>query len=174
MLHSLLGSKGHSRRDFLEDCLGYVTCTPQCVADAGPAPVVPASVPRVAPAALEVTIAIAPNIVRSSVNHGYFTLTVRARNPAGNPVFVVLPTPDLADKPVSFSYQVFGPHGETDFVFMLDEGVASFAAGETKIHVFDLFADNNGMLRGHLFPGQYTVAAGYGLQMTPSQFLQLF
>ena len=174
MLHALLGSKGHPRQEFLEKCLGYVACSTKCVADAGPAPIVPASVPRVTPAALEVTMAITPFTVRSSVNHGHFTLTVRARNPAGSPVFVVLPTPSGAGKPVSFSYQFFGPSGESDFVYMLDEGVASFAAGETKIHVFDFFADNEGALMRHLFPGQYTVAAGYGLQMTPSQALQLF
>lgn len=174
MLHALLGSKGHSRRDFLEDCLGYVTCTSKCVTDAGPPPVVPASVPRVTPTALEVTMTIAPSVVRSTVDDGYFTLTVQARNPAGNPVFVLLPILTFSDLPSSFSYQFSGPSGEFDFLPVFDDGVQSFAAGETKVHAFDFFADNNGALKGHLFPGLYTVTAGYGGQMTPIRSLQLF
>ena len=171
MLHALLGDKGHSRGDFLERCAGYVTCSSQCVADAGPAPVVPATVPRVSPSALEVTMAIEPNVVRASVNSGYFTVTVRARNPAGNPVFVVLPG-DSDPLPVSFASQLLGPSPEMQTVLVRDAAVASFAAGETKVHAFDFFVDNQGSLPRHIFPGLYTVRGTFGGHNAPTLSLQ--
>lgn len=168
MLHALLASKGHSRQDYLEDCGGYVSCSSKCVADAGPAPIVPASVPRVSPTALEVGMTIAPNVIRSWENAGYFAVTVQARNPAAHPVLVVLPSP------VSFLYQFVGPSGEVGSVPVLDEGVQSFAAGETKVHVFDFFDDFQGALPGHLFPGNYGLTTGFAGHTTPVRSVQLF
>jgi len=172
MLHALLRKKGHSRDQFLGRCAGYVTCTDQCVKDAGPGPAVPSSVARVNPSAIEVTMAIAPIPLFSKVNDGYFTITVKARNPMPNPVVVVLPTLASSDLPVTFSYQILGAGGDSDLVFALDGSAASFASGETKLHVFDLFVDNNGFRRGHIFPGLYLVSAAYGGKAATQQSLQ--
>lgn len=171
MLHALLGKQGHSRRDFLEICAGYVACTSKCVEDAGPAPVVPANVPRVAPSALEVTMTISPNPLFGGVNAGYFTVLVRARNPAGTPVFVVLPG-SSDPLPVSFVAQLLGPASELESTFVRDAAATSFAAGEVKVHAFDFFVDDDGDRRRHIFPGLYTVRGSYGGQRAPDQALQ--
>ena len=172
MLHAMLGSKGHSRREFLENCAGYVSCTSKCVDDAGPAPIVPATVPRVDPSALEVTSIVTPIPVRSGVNEGHFTVTVRARNPASNAVVVVLP--DASNPlPVSFRCQLLGPSGEMEAAFVRDPGATSFAAGETKVHVFDFFVDDQGVQPRHIFPGLYGVRASYGGKLAPDLTIQV-
>lgn len=170
MLHALLRTKGHSRADFLERCAGRVTCTSQCVEDAGPAPVVPASVPRVAPSAMQVTVRADPVNPLSSVNDGYFSMTVRVHNPAPNPVFVVLPEPTTLGAPMSFSYRLSGVGSEAVNLIALDAGVATFAAEETKEHVFDFFI-GNGSLPGHVYPGLYTFWGAYGTYPAPDYSL---
>lgn len=170
MLHALLRAKGHARAEFLERCGGVVTCGSQCVEDAGPAPEVPASVPRVEPSAIEVTVDIAPVPIRSWLNEGYFAITVRARNPAPHPVFVDLPV--TAGMRTSFRYQIFGPNAEADGVTVRDNAVMSFAAGETKLHVFD-FLVGDGNRHGYVFPGQYTMLGGYGTQSSPYYSFQV-
>ena len=171
MLHALLGKQGHSRRDFLEICAGYVACTSKCVEDAGPATAVPVTVPRVAPSALEVTVTISPNPLFSAVNAGYFTVLVSARNPASTPVFVVLP--GASDPlPVSFACQLIGPSSELEAAFVRDAAAASFAAGEVKVHAFDFFVDDHGDRRWHIFPGLYGVRGSYGGHLAPDQSLQ--
>jgi hypothetical protein len=170
MLHALLRDKGHFRGDFLERCAGYVTCTSQCVSDAGPPPAVGASVPRVSAASLEVTMSIAPTPLFSAVNGGYFNVTVRARNPASNQVVAELPSQGSAQ--ISFSYFILGPNGEAGFVEVLDPGAAIFAAGETKVHVFDFFVGNEGTRHGRIYPGLYTIRGSYGGNSAPDQSLQ--
>ncbi len=165
MLHALLRSKGHARDDFLERCAGRVACTTQCVEDAGPAPEVPTSVPRVHASMMEVTMEITPIPVRSWVNDGYFAVTIRARNPAPNPVLVELPSQGTSQ--ISYSYFIMGPNSESGVVPALDNSVASFAAGETKVHVFDFFADNQGTRQGHIYPGQYVIRGTYGGYSAP-------
>jgi len=132
---------------------------------------VPATVPRVAPTALEVSIMVEPGTVRASENSGYFAVTVRARNPAGNPVFVVLP--DESNPPAtSFAVQFVGPSPEIQAVTARDPAIASFAAGETKVHAFDFFVDNQGALPRHIYPGLYTLRGTFGGHSAPEQGFQ--
>jgi hypothetical protein len=170
MLHALLRAKGHARAEFLERCGGVVSCGSQCVEDAGPGPEIPASVPRVEPSAIEVTVDIAPVPIRSWVNEGYFAVTVRARNPATHPVLVNLPI--SSGMQISFRYQIFGPNTESDWVTAWDSAVMSFAPGETKLHVFD-FLVGDGNRHGYVFPGQYTMLGGYGTQSSPYYTFQV-
>ncbi|HUE84952.1 MAG TPA: hypothetical protein VMO26_02635 [Vicinamibacterales bacterium] len=170
MLHALLRTKGHSRADFLERCAGRVTCSLRCIEDAGPAPAVPASVPRVVPSAMQVTVKADPVNQYSSVNDGYFSMIVRVHNPAPNPVFVILPEPSTVGGPVSFSYRLSGLGSEALDLIALDGGVAMFAAGETKEHVFDFFI-GNGSLTGHVYTGLYTFSGAYGGHAAPDYSL---
>ena len=169
MLHALLGEKGHSRDQFLESCAGYVTCTTQCVSEAGSSPPVPATVPRVPPTALQVTMTIdpVPNQFVPPSNGGYFSVTVRARNPTDGPVFVELPF--FGSSVTSFAYIVGGPATKSERVVVHDSRSALFAPGETKVHVFDLFADRQGSLPRHLYAGTYTVRGMFGNQSSPDQ-----
>lgn len=172
MLHALLGEKGHSREQFLEKCAGIVTCTANCVVDAVAAPPVPSSVPRVSPSALEVTMDIRRDPPFGAVAISHYTVTMRTRNPAANTVFVNLPT--LSQFEVSFGLSLTGPTSKLERVFVHDYSSATFAAGETKIHVFDLFVDNQGLLPWHFARGPYTVRGTYGGQAAPLESLQLF
>lgn len=170
MLHALLRTKGHSRADFLERCAGRVICSSQCVQDAGPAAAVPASVPRVGPSAMQVTVLADPVNPYSDVNNGYFSMIVRVRNPAPEPVFVVLPEPITVGGPLSFSYRLSGVGGEAVDLLALDAGVATFAAGEIKEHVFDFFI-GNGSLTGHVYTGLYIFSGAYGGHSAPDYSL---
>ncbi len=168
MLHALLRSKGHSRSEFLERCGGLVACTTQCIEDAGPSPAIAPFVPRVSPASMEVTTVVDPRPPRTSVNGGYFSVTVRVRNVAPNPVFVLLPTPANVGSPVSFSCRLAGIGGESSDVLALDNSAATFAAGETKVHVFDFFIGDGARI-GQIFTGRYVLRGAYGGQAAPEE-----
>ncbi len=109
MLHALLQGCGHTRREFLNLCGGTVSCNQECIRDAGAAPPVPASVPHVAPNFLDLAVSVQPPTPGASIMDGYFSVTVRVRNPAANSVFVDLPPAGDAGPPASFSYRLFGP-----------------------------------------------------------------
>ena len=86
MLHALLQRGGHDREYFLGRCAGVVSCLKECVADAGPASVAPA--PLVTPESLEVSATADPVRPSVSIDEGYFTVTVTARNTAAHPVML--------------------------------------------------------------------------------------
>ena len=102
---------------------------------------------------------------------GIYTIKVSARNPAPQTIFVNLPT--FGQSEISFAYFITGPFGKTDRVIVHDSSSATFAAGETKVHVFELFADNQGTLPRHIYAGQYTVTGSFGGHAAPSQSLQV-
>ncbi|MEO7711806.1 MAG: hypothetical protein ABIV10_02675, partial [Gemmatimonadaceae bacterium] len=167
MLHALLGSKGHPREEFLGRCAGYVTCTSKCAEDAGPAPVMPTSVPRVSPTDLIVTAVIAPPPNSGLVDGNYFAIVVRARNPFGYTVAAALPTSAvLPDAKISFAYTITGVGGESAQIYAFDGSASTFAAGETKTHVFDFFV-GDGFRQGRIFTGPYTANVGYGGNFAP-------
>jgi len=167
MLHALLGSKGHPRGEFLGSCAGYVTCSSKCAEDAGPAPVIPTSVPRVSPTELIVTAEIAPVTNLRIVEGSYFAITVRARNPHTYAVVAALPTSAVVpDARISFSYTINGVGGESAQIYALDGSASTFAAGETKAHVFDFFV-GDGFRQGRVFTGPYTATVGYGGHFAP-------
>ena len=140
-----------------------MTCTSKCAEDAGPAPQIPAYVRRVSPADLIVTAEIAPTTNLGIVEGTYFAITVRARNPYTYTVVAALPTSAVVpDAPISFSYTISGVGGESALVYALDGSASTFAAGETKAHVFDFFV-GDGARHGRVFSGvSYTATGGYG------------
>ncbi len=169
MLHALLRSKGHPREEFLERCAGYVTCGIKCAEDAGTAPVIPASVPRVSPTDLIVTAAIAPITDIRVIEGSYFAITVRARNPYTYTVVAALPASAVVpNAKLSFAYTINGDGGESAQIHALDSSASTFAAGETKAHVFDFFV-GDGARHGRFFSGvSYTATGGYGGHLAPT------
>ncbi|HLE56718.1 MAG TPA: hypothetical protein VJB15_06525, partial [Rhodothermia bacterium] len=79
MLHALVRQvKAHPREYFLDRCGGVVSCSSGCVADAGPAPKVDATVARVTSDVLKLHLSIIPNSPSSSIDGGVFAISVTA------------------------------------------------------------------------------------------------
>jgi hypothetical protein len=167
MLHSLSKGGGHSRSIFLDKCGGTVNCESECLADAGPAPVIAASVPRVSPDSLELSVAVSPASPSASSDEGYFSVTVTVKNRAAHPVVAALPPSGDYGPPVSFSYDLEAAWGG---VFRderaSDNSITTFAAGESKIHIFDFFAAEQ-MSNGRNIIGINSVKVAYGSRWLP-------
>jgi len=162
MLHALVRQlRGHPREYFLDRCGGIVVCSAGCVADAGPAPNVDATVARVTSDVLELYLSIVPNSPSASIDGGVFGISITATNPNSYPI-VVDTNPNGSNN--SFFYTLFGPAGgigSSDGA--LDPSVRYFAAGETKRHYFD-FSIGAGLGRGIVPPGIYRVYGGYDIR----------
>lgn len=140
MVHALIRTTGHPRSAFLEKCAGLVSCTPECVADAGPAGTGNIGYANVPPDSIDVSIEILPNPPTFAVDGGVFSVVVSARNRAQHPVNVSLPV--VNGLPVApFAYEIRwlatpGPRIAGTFD-LSDPSVTTFAPGETKRHYFD-------------------------------------
>ena len=172
MLHALLHGGGHPRQAFLENCGGIVSCGPDCLAEAGPAPAAPAGAIVVPPESLRVSVSVFPSLPTRAVFGGHFTLTVLASNPMHNSVVVALPAlPDGAS--LGFRFDVGGSSRELSYDdFVQDASVWRFAPGETKRHVFDLVVGEPGEAWA-LWPGTHRVEGGYGLKWSPPVALDI-
>jgi hypothetical protein len=170
MLHSLAGTAGHPRAEFLGRCGGIVECDERCVAEAEPLPPVDATTARVGPDALEIEIAVRPQVPSPAQYGGHFALTVIARNPGGQPVVVTLPPPIDGGRPVVFEYRIEHSGGLLEgSVHAHDESVTRFAPGETKRHVFDFHrvGAEGSTLDGGVRPGTYDLRGAYGGRWAP-------
>jgi hypothetical protein len=160
-LHALLRTLDHPRAQFLEKCAGVVDCSTHCIADAGPArPQVEPNPIGVTADAIEIGIEADPAVPSAADTDGFFTLTVTARNPASEWVFVELEPRGTNGSP-SFSFDVSGltggiKGGELAF----DRSVATFAPGEMKRYVFDFIVGGDLSSRG-LTPGKYEMRGAY-------------
>lgn len=162
MLHAVLQNGLHPRQAFLERCGGIVTCLQSCLTDAGPADVHVEQTPLVPPTALEVDFEVAPSDPGVLDHEGWFMFVVKARNPAGYPVIVALPSSAGPLDGRSFVLDVAGPNVTyRRGARAVDASMIHFEAGETKRYVFDfrLTSDVDGT---GLPPGSYSVRAGYG------------
>lgn len=162
MLHALVRQvKGHSREYFLDRCGGVVSCSSGCVADAGPAPKIDATVPRVTSDVLTLFVSIVPNAPSSSIDGGVFGISITATNPNSYPILVAL-KPNASND--SFFFTLFAPVGSIGtYDGALDPSVRYFGAGETKRHYFD-FSIGATLGRGTVPPGMYRVYAGYDIR----------
>ena len=158
MLHAIIRKSGHPREDFIERCGGAVTCASDCVREAGPGPNPDTVSAKLPSDSLLITVSTQPALPSKSVDDGFFTIVVSARNP-GNATVAV--SQDLTDP--GFSYTMSGPlgtvgGGETIF----DPGRTVFAPGETKVKYFDLQVGlATALLQHTVAPGLYTLVAGY-------------
>jgi len=174
MLHALVRSGGHPRREFLQDCGGVVSCPPSCIRDAGAPLPWGAGTPTIAPSQLEVTSAVSPASPSSMIDGGLATFTISVRNPFAYPVVVQLPSRLGGGVATSYGYAIRqipgGAVSSGDLAF--DVGVTHFAPGETKRDVFDFAvvsipAPSYGAISGigsgiTLPPGAYLFRGDYG------------
>jgi hypothetical protein len=159
MLHALRQSGSHAREYFLGRCAGVVPCVEGCIAEAGPARI-PAA-PLVTPESLEIRVAVDPVRPSASIDEGFFTVTVTARNTAAHPV--MLPATGPYGGPAqTFRYDLQGPAGGIgDVVRVRDSSEVYFAALESKIYVFDFVIGADVPAR-QLPPGIYFLRVAYG------------
>jgi len=164
MLHALIKGSGHPRSDFLQKCAGVVSCTSQCVSDAGPPPKIDASIPTVSPDSLELSLQFVPDQPRASIDGGIFTLIVSVRNPASHPVTASLLTPSgVVLPPYSFEIKAaFIPGVKTQGQLNLtDASVSTFGPGETKHQYFD-FVIGSVVKNRTVTVGVYRITGFYG------------
>jgi hypothetical protein len=145
MVHALIRTSGHPRSIYLEKCAGVVSCTPDCVADAGPPGTANLGYTTVPPDSLDVSIQIVPDPPNVAVDSGVFSVVISAHNRASFPVNVALPL--AGGLPVApFSFEIRGllaPGPRISGVLdMSDPSVTTFAAGETKRQYFDFVIGN--------------------------------
>lgn len=168
MLHSLVRTRGHPRSAFLDHCLGVVSCTPACVADAGEAPAVGPTGPAVPADSIDIGIDFLPNPPASNVDGGVFTMVVSAHNSADHPVLVSLLSPS-GSVAAPFSYainQAFALGGGLrGSITITDPALTRFAAGETKRQYFD-FVIGSVIRNRSITNGVYRVTASYGSHST--------
>lgn len=164
MLHALVRTSGHPRSAFLDHCLGVVSCTPECVSDAGPAPGLAATGPAVPPDSIDVSIDFLPNAPASNVDGGVFTMVVSAHNSADHRVIVSLLSPN-GSFAAPFSYEIrqaFTPGGVLrGSINITDPVMIRFAAGETKRQYFD-FVIGQTIRNRTLTNGVYRISGAYG------------
>lgn len=163
MLHALIRQSGHPRSAFLEKCAGLVSCTPECVADAGPFGTTHLGYPSVPPESVDVSIEIRPIPPTFTIDGGVFSIVVSAHNRASHPVNVSLPT--IGGQPVApFAYEIRSlgtpSRGIAGTLDLTDASVTTFAAGETKRQYFDF---NIGTLIRNrtVAPGGYRFTGSY-------------
>lgn len=161
MLHALVRTPGHARNQFLGACAGVVVCQGPCIGDAGLAPQSPPGEIRVPGDAIEVSLEVVPTNPRPSYDGGFFTVIVKARNPAAQPVFVTTTVGAPGQPSGTFFFHVHGPpRGISGREPLVDPSQSTFAAGETKRHVFD-FLISTGPGPRTLPPGTYSVEGSY-------------
>lgn len=162
MLHALMKAGGHPRAKFLDDCGGVVYCTEACIGDAGPPPAADPSAVQIGPEPLEVRVDVEPATPSRVVDDGFFAVIVSVRNPRTSPVVVQLPPQPIGGGATTYAFDVTGQSTVlSGYESALDLSVSSFAAGETKRHVFDFRIGSNVESRS-LPPGTYILRAGYG------------
>jgi hypothetical protein len=168
MLHSLIGSVGHPRHDFLEACGGVVACVGSCVIDAGPFTVPGNDVPRVPPDSVVITSVIEPLTPAGTVADTFFRLVVFVRNPADHPVVVQLPPSGDAGASLTFSYLISSSLVRTEYNDRKTDGeVTYFLAGETKRRVFDFVVRPTNDRSFAVIPGSYNVDGAFGERNAP-------
>jgi len=164
MLHALIRTSGHPRSAFLERCAGVVSCTSQCVADAGPAPKLSVTPPTVPADSLEIGLQLSPDPPSVGIDGGVFSLIVSVRNPTDHPVVASL-TGSGGVVSAPFSYEIraaFSPGVKIQGALNLsDPSITRFAAGETKRQYFD-FVIGNVVKNRTVTNGVYRISGSYG------------
>ena len=158
MLHALLRGGGHPYGVFLGSCAGVVHCSAECVPSGSFPPPDPNAV-MVNSDAIQVTLTVEPASPSVSNGDGFFEMIVTAKNPASHAVRVTLPTTGPF---FVFGYQLREANGAGSFggSDLFDDNERSFAAGETKKHVFDVSLAGVGNLTADA--GSYVATGDYG------------
>ncbi|HUQ48443.1 MAG TPA: hypothetical protein VM053_09400 [Gemmatimonadaceae bacterium] len=163
MLHALVRQPGHPRSAFLEKCAGLVSCTKECVADAGPASQDYLSYPAASMDSFDISIQVLPNPPSLSVDGGVFSVVVSARNRTSHPVSLSLPIINgVPAAPFAFEIRALSaPAAAIGGILNLsDPSVTTFAAGETKRQYFD-FNIGSVIRNRTIAPAAYRVTGWY-------------
>jgi hypothetical protein len=160
MLHALTGA-GHSHGYFVEKCGGVVACEGTCLTEAGDTPAPPADALTIDVTDLAVETGIQPSNASISTDSGWAAITITARNPGNEPVWVSLRTvAGNENASATFGYDIqctsggCGGDGE-EYQFVWDDKIG-FAAGQTRRYVFDRQLD----------PGTYSVREFFNADTT--------
>ncbi len=141
MLHALHPTVGHPRELFLSRCGDVVPCTGDCRDEAGSAPTISATVRRILPTDLEVSIHTVPSAPHRDLFDGHFVLVVVARNPFNEQVMVNFPdSASLGGRTRTFGYRLgVDPVGALAYYHGLpyDRSAGYFKANESKRAVYD-------------------------------------
>jgi len=170
MLHALRQAGGHPREDFIGRCGGVVVCVTQC--DAGPA-AAPAPDPNavpVDPKSLEISVEVTTTPATPPDTERYVMMVVSAHNPSSEPWQVQLPPSGDAGAPASFSFHLTNTTSRTEVWYDVRADapeVTRFAAGETKIFIFDFWV-RSGSTRYDIDPGTWVFRGAYGSVWAPS------
>ena len=164
MLHALTRTSGHSRADFLERCGGVVSCTSQCVTDAGTVPTIDPALPVVSPDSLDVTVELAPALPSLAVDSGAFTMIISVHNPANHSIVAALPQL-TGGVSTAYTFDIKNPFGLGSRLqgarSIVDPSVTVFSAGETKHQYFD-FTIGKITSGSTITPGLYDFSGAYG------------
>ncbi len=140
MLHALIGA-GHPHEYFMDKCEGVVACVGPCLHEAGDTPVPPADAVTIDVTDLSIESDVQTSDASVATDSGWAAITISARNPRGEPVWVSLRTVAPNEKAsATFGYDFHcisggcGSGGEYNFVW--DDKIG-FAAGQTRRYVFD-------------------------------------
>jgi hypothetical protein len=173
MLHALTRSSGHSRALYLGSCAGVVACDEACVADAEAPPAPDPAAVSMPPESLTVTVTVAPGPLLQTTSGEHLAIVVTAHNRAARPIVVDLPLAGQPDRRLGFAYDLRGPAGGVTIgVPALDRSRWTFAAGERKQQVFDVYSGSD--VGAERFPpGDYLVRGLYGGQASGTLTLQL-
>lgn len=164
MLHALRPVGGHARADFMDRCVGLVSCDGDCLQEAGPAPVPAATVRRISSKSLVAWNEVNPSIPSFAMWGGFYMFTVHVRNPYDEPVVVELPPSGDAGSPLTFQVRTESVGAYGSFNMRADDGAHYvFAPGEQKLMVFD-FSHDPRLSHFSLAPGQWKLHGYFGEQ----------
>jgi hypothetical protein len=154
MLHAINRRPGHPRSDFLEACAGLVTCSEQCITDAGPPPPVPVGAVVVPLQEMAVSLEVTPTVLSRQRDDGFFAATILVRNDRAVPVLVLTPVPWGGPASRGFGYSLTTEiRSQWLDEFMRDSSLVRFAPGEVKRWQVDIraadFSDDELQVAGH-------------------------
>jgi hypothetical protein len=151
MLHAILRFGDHPRGWFVDKCGGVVVCTSECDPAGEEGHGISPAAREVLPSDLEISVAASPETPSASIDGGWFTITVVARNPAAEPVWVRLP-----DRQTFGFLPLDGRY--SGYAIGTTESRWAFRAGESRRYVFDLNYE----------PGTYRLDLWFGREHAPA------
>jgi hypothetical protein len=166
MLHALTRG-GHTHEYFMDKCGGVVACVGPCLTEAGDTPAPPADALTIDVTDLAVESYVQASDAPIPTDSGWVALTITARNPRNEPVWVSLRTVVPNEKAsATFGYDLHctsgGCGGGGGYNFVWDDKIG-FAAGQTRRYVFDR----------HVEPGTYALRQFFNIDTTSSTTFQI-
>ena len=166
MLHALTGAS-HSHEYFIDQCGGVVACEGHCLTEAGDTPAPPADAVTIDVSDHSVESGIQTSDAAVSTDSGWAAITITARNPRSQPVWVSLRTVapnEKASATFGYDFQCIsgGCGGGGEYNFVRDDKIG-FAAGQTRRYVFDRQVET----------GTYTFRAFFNVDTTSSKTFQV-